>query len=335
MIGFIFSTLLIAHGQKNGQFLRYADSNFVISTSMNGPAKERIPLSSDSGNSLQSLEFRRDQVFVVWDDRGLTVRNGKISSSTHFKSVPTSPRLRTRDEILKTINDRQNQNLSFQASSLSGCVRAGNHVYGIVRWTKDSDKTWLECLFDVNLSSPKPVAHALSILPGTSFAQGFIDHVLFLNHGSIAAYIKMKNQWGKWDYNPSNGNSTFQPIGNRPVAINPYPNHEVGFIEKSTIGTYYAGVFDPKQMSRVDVQEFDSKPQFLNSVWPPVVSVTQRGLPTLVNLEQGNALFLAKGCQAKEGQAGVIVWTGMSNPKKAWLFSVENWKPMAWWSKPS
>ena len=335
MFSLLLSTVFIASGKKPAYFLRYADSNFVISKTINGAAIDRVPINNSQSNGMQSIEYRRDQVFVVWDDRGLTVRDGKVASSTRFQSVPTSPRLRIRDDILKTISAHQNQDLDYRASALSGSVRIGVRIFGIARWTTTSQKTWLECLFDVNLMSAKPSVHVLTVLPGHTFSTHFIGHSLFLSHQKLQAYIQIKNQWGRWEYNPKNGKASFLAIGRNPVSIVQFPNKEVGFVEKSPIGSFYTGIFDPVEMNRESVQELNSQPMFLTNVWPPVIEAKQRGLPCLVNLDKGTTLFLAQGSQAKECQAGVIIWTGSSNPQKAWLFSPALWQPIAWWANQS
>jgi len=339
MIGFFVAAYLFAVSRtplpmNPTFFLRYSNDEFEIAKSKDGPAVARVPRVAPIVPLDLEEAFRNNQTFAVWDERGLTIRNGKRVISSHLEGIPTSPRLRSHDDILTTLKAKQDDGRSLKAGGLSGAKRVGKSVYLLVRWQDAPGRPWLECLVKVDLSSPDPAPQAIIIIPGFTFATKLIDDDLYAAPGKLYTYIQKGDSWGAWDYDLKTGEASYQTLGKNPVSITMLENQRIGFVERSDQDTFYTGIFDPASESRIDLQEFSSQPVFVKDAsGEAIVRVMQRGHPAFVDLDTGATLLFSSSPEVLQTQYGLLFYGGGAHPVRAWLYSPKTWAPLAWWSK--
>jgi hypothetical protein len=179
-----YTRLPVAVQASDGKFPQvsiYAE-NIIVRTML---AKYQVPIAPDE-KPILSLAFRRDNRWAVWDDRGLTVRVGNDVTSYDLAEIAVSPRIFTRDEILKTVAERRNT----RATALAGARRLGTKTYFVPRWLDAKGVAWLEALVEIDLTLPKPKPKLLARIPGLSFAAKPIERQLEANADELWVLIQ-------------------------------------------------------------------------------------------------------------------------------------------------
>ena len=108
--------------------------------------------------AVDHVAYRRDNRWAVWDDRGLTVRDGAKVMSKKLGGISVSPRAFAHDEIVNNLSLFKSKKRTKDSDSLSGSTRLGTKCYFVPRWTARDGNTWLEALVMVDLAeaNPKP-----------------------------------------------------------------------------------------------------------------------------------------------------------------------------------
>ncbi len=313
--------------------LRLSGENFVISRA--GHDSERIPVEGKKPEAPKKMEYRSDETFVLWDERGLTIRVGGNTISTRLKAIPTSPRLRAHEAIVETLHGVRNDGLSLEANALSGSCRFGKTVYLVARWQTEEGRVWLEALVSVDLGAKEPAAKALAVLPGLSFSSGAIAENLVGGPDSASILVHSGSKWGVWTFNPGSSQSAFHQMGDGIKYAAPVSPELAAFVEKTETGSYTAGTVDLLTGKRTDAVEATNLWKMVDSKRPPVAQATKdNGDNELAELVTGAVLDLPPDATVRRSDAGILVWVGGKHPSRAWLYNPSNWKPLAWW-KPT
>jgi hypothetical protein len=300
--------------------LSYFEGNFVI---RDAGKVVRVPRTAKPANGPMSIAFRRDDHWAVWDDRGLTVRVGKMVRSSRLEEIAVSPRIFTRDEITKTLESKRDKRARF----LSGAKRIGTKVYFLPRWVDSGGKTWLEALVELDLSVSNPKPKLLARLVGISPAKLGIDNYLFLIDGKLTVPVQRESDWGLASWLPEQVVWDVKPMGKSLLALT-----EGGIlIERSNQGTFVA--------SQVNFAANKSRSLFESRA---SISIVDDREPPLIRVD-GNpgALFDATTARLVPFPASagicrtadyVIAYSGKDAPTAATLFSMKTWQPIASWS---
>src|SRR4051812_28482975 len=96
--------LLLAFSQraKDQYTLGYAAEQFVV---RKGKVKEVLPVevpANETAGESERASYRRDKRWVVWDERGLTTRDGNWTYNDQLEAIPVSPRIQKKTQILDT-----------------------------------------------------------------------------------------------------------------------------------------------------------------------------------------------------------------------------------------
>ncbi|MHB8636384.1 MAG: hypothetical protein ACYC96_07920 [Fimbriimonadaceae bacterium] len=310
--------------------LTFVNNAFVVS--YGGAASQRFSIAPEPPAVRKKVEFRSDAKFVTWDKRGLTIRVGSRATSTRFKDIPTSPRLRTHDAIVGTLDAVRRGGRSLAATAVSGSRRFGKSVYLVVRWEDGPGRPWLEALVSVDLDADKPTAQAIAVLPGLSFSSAQIADNLVAGPNGVSILLHAGPAWGLWSYRPDTGQADYHMLGDGvkyAAAVSP---DIAAFVEKTHHGTFAAGTVDLSTGARADTAEAPTLWKMLDAKAPPVAEATDDGGGRiLAELSSGAVYSLPDGATVRRAGEHVVIWIGGSHPDRAWLYDPTTWKPLAWW----
>lgn len=319
---------ILAIGAPARTSLAFSEGRFVIHAPHEKPLA--VELDRREPEPTTHVNYRLNQTFVVWDERGLSIRTADGVTTTRFKEIPVSPRLRPRDEIRATLAHQY----SLEASALAGSKRFGKTVYLVVRWLDENDAPWLEALVSVDLSAESPRAQALAVLPGISFSSGTISDNLLLSPDGVRILIHEGPVWGVWSYSASGDSGSFKQLGDGVKYASAVSPARACYMEKTTYGDFVAGTADLATGARSDCLETALPVRIVEPGNPPVVeSDLDSGGREVTNLITGAGLRLASGLRYRRTPFGLLVWDGGRSPSRAWLYGFADWSPVAWWRR--
>lgn len=293
-----------------------------------GDFVERLPLSAAPKPAPLSLLYRRGKTFVVWDERGLTIRVGKTVRSTRLPEIAVSPRVFPREEIRANLALMEKGERKKDANALSGAKRIGNDVYLLVRWEDTKAKPWLEALVRVDLTDKNPKPHLLGRFDGLAVTERPIDDKLFLLGDNLAAITQRRDAWGLATFRPKDKSFDFLSIGNRLTQYVPQSETKALFLETTTYDTTLAGRVDLSTGARTTLAEDRGVARLIDAEDPPIATF---GGPVARNLVTGAETPLPASAGLRRGKKGIIVWSPLKDPKRATLYDPTDWTVLATW----
>jgi hypothetical protein len=272
---------------------------------------------------LPHVAFRRDQRWAVWDDRGLTVRDGKNAVTTKLGEIAVSPRGFARDEIIKTLDLFKANKRKKDSDSLSGSLRLGTKCYFLPRWTDTDGKTWLEALIEVDLAQANPRPKFLGRFKGFTSALKPIDERLFLVKDRLSVVSSDGGTWGLGSFLDSNGTFEFSPLGTNLVSY-----FRGGyFLESTSYNTYIVGQIDLGSGLRKNLFETRSKLVDLKD-GSSVAVVRQKGSTVVKNLKTGGQITAEGNAFVAPIDKYVLVWS-KDQRMNAYLYEPVRWTVVA------
>ena len=272
---------------------------------------------------LPHIAFRRDQRWAVWDDRGLTVRDGKNAVTTKLNEIAVSPRAFSRDEIIKTLELFKTNKRKKDSDSLSGSLRIGTKCYFLPRWTDIDGKTWLEALVEVDLGQPNPRPKFLGRFKGFTSALKPIDERLFLVKDRLSVVSSDTGTWGLGSFIDGNGAFEFSPLGTNLVSY-----FRGGyFLESTSYNTYIVGQIDLGTGLRKNLFETRSKLVDLKD-GSSVAVVRQKGSTVIKNLKTGGQITTEGNAFVAPIDKYVLVWS-KDQRMSAYLYEPVRWTVIA------
>lgn len=269
------------------------------------------------------IAYRRDQRWAVWDDRGLTVRDGKVAVTTKLGDISVSPRAFSRDEILKTLDMFKSGKRKKNSDSLSGAIRLGSKCYFLPRWTDTDGKAWLEALIEVDLNQANPRPKFLGRFKGFTSALKPIDDRLFLVRNRLSIVSSEGGTWGLASYSDNSGAFEFSPLGTNLISY-----FRGGyFLESTTYNTYIVGQIDLGSGLRKNLFETRSKLVDLKD-GSSVAVIRQKGSTIVKNLKTGGQITTDGNAYVAPVDKYVLVWT-KEKRTSAYLYEPVRWTAVA------
>lgn len=309
--------LALARQPKDQYTLGVLGDTFVIG---NGARKETLTRVVHVPDAKKALSFRRDKRWAVWDERGLTTRDGDWTSSDRLEAVPVSPKIATKEEIAAVRAKHRNRT----ASGLSGARRIGSVVYFLPRWDEKDGTPWREALVEVDLAKPHPKPRLLGAFAGLSLGSGPLDDRLDLVKGRPSAIVRNGDAWGLATYEPKGATFDFQARGTGLIA---YDDGRI--VERTGYGTVLVGRYDEALGRPIPWLETHGKPEFVPGEGPVLVRVGDR----LRNAVTGAETRLAKDAAVRRSRFGVLVFWPESAPHSARLLDDARLEERARWEK--
>jgi hypothetical protein len=313
--------LLLALGQRpTDQYtLAYSADTFVVAK---GAAKESISTDPPEPKE-RMISFRRDKRWAVWDERGLTTRDGDWMASDQMEAVPLSPRLFKRAEILATLGKIKAGRRQKEAAGLSGAKRVGATVYFLPRWEEDDGTPWLEALVAVDLSQPHPKPKLIGRFAGISLARQPIEDRLGIINGLLTVAVNRSGTWGVASFDPKTGQFAYKPNGVRILAF----ESDGRMIEKTSYGTVLAGRWDGSRT--IPWLETRGNAEFVAGEGPILVRTGDR----LQNAVTGAEVKLPADAAVRRAKSGVLVFWPEASPRSARLYEPNRFEELARWEQ--
>jgi hypothetical protein len=331
MIGQIM-LLCLSFYQTSGDkpSVKFFQDNFIVRI---GDKRADVPLQLPKEKPRLSMSFRKNKNYAVWDDRGLTIRIGKVAKSTKLEAIATSPKALDSEELTKTIALIQANKRSRSVSALSGAKRIGTQVFFVGRWEDSDGKPWLEALVSVDLLNPTYHPKFLATLPGSTLADKPIDDRLFMLGSRMTCVIRKDKDWGLARFDEKGGRFIFDPIGTRLQSYVPTNDRMGAFVERTDYKTQLGGRIDLQTLTRKELVEDKSAIQFMDTGEPLIALLKKDSDVRLINTDTGAELNLLSSVSMRRTPLGLVVWSPYSSPKHAWLYSLDRWTVLAEWIK--
>lgn len=336
-----------------GHALTFSDNTFYLQTpagahkhALEGQGKEEAPR--------KSVLFRKDDVFAVWDSRGLSVRKGNHVKTTRMPEAARSPKLFTAEQIGANDLAIGAKQRTAAATALSGAVRLDDKAYFLLRWHDVSGALWLEALFAVDLTSENPAPYLVGRLEGRSidFDRGESPAViepiearkpvsledsfdrLFIVGDGIATFAKLDDgRWGLAGYDPSTREFYFKIAGANLRWLTRCGPRLTAFVEGTSHGTLVLGRFDIPTGSRRYLMETRGSIRLLDRDSPWVAIAHEETSVWLHDLTAGTKLLLPDAAGVARVGPGVLVWSPQRVPTFAAYYDTTRAKQLAQWNQ--
>lgn len=299
-----------------------------------GAFNESAPLRLTPESPKLATVFRKNSTFAVWDERGLTIRVGDSVRSFKLESIPLSPKAFTRDEILFNQREIKAGRRSVEVSALSGAIRVASKVYFLGRWEDSKGKPWSEAMVEVDLDQKPPVPKFLARIHAESLADEAVDDQMFILDGEVTYVARFGDHWGLQQFKPETGGFSFEPLGDDLDSYLPIgTGNRLGlFVEKTAYGTTLAGRVDLHSRFRKILAENRAKMRFVDAEDPACVILSYGNRASIINTDSGSVYDLKDPCSMRRTSRGLVIWTPVGDPKRAWLFDPDRWQVLAWWN---
>ena len=287
-----------------------------------GKEKETVPRISREPKPRAELSFRRDGRWAVWDERGLTTRDGDWTSTDRLAAIPVSPKIQKRVDIVATEAKLKAGKRRRAADGLSGARRIGPMVYLLPRWDDVDGTPWLEALVAVDLGQPRPKPRLLGSFGGLSLGRGPIDERLQVEDGRIAVAVNAPGAWGVATYDPRTRRFGFRPRGVRLLA-----REGDRLVETTSYGTTLVG----RQAGDRTVPWLETRgpAEFV----PGAGAVLVRCGPHLRNAVTGAEMRISPDAAIRRAKAGVLVFWPQADPRSARLVDPSRFEERARWER--
>lgn len=290
------------------------------------PAPERIP---------GAASFRRNDRYVVWDERGLTIRSPRGTLSTRLEELSVSPRLFNKASIQDNLRLFGLGVRRKAADSLSGAVRVGSDVYLLPRWTDSRGDTWLEALVRVPLDGPASKPELVGRFAGMTMAYRSIDDALGIADGRPVAVVRTRDSWGIAAALP-----IAKEFGYIPLGTDLLWTIGTAYAERTAYGSVLVGTVDRQGMTRS--MRLEARTDAVEPVGPEgrIVRFLSDGATVLADARSGSQLRFPGDLLAVPaplpGRPSILLFDDPVAPKRAALVALgEGLEPLAEWSAPS
>ena len=273
--------------------------------------------------SVDHIAFRRDNRWAVWDNRGLTVREGENVKTTKLGDIAVSPRAFPHDQIVKNLDLFKAKKRSKDSDSLSGSLRLGTKCYFMPRWTAKDGQTWLEALVLVDLAESNPKPKFLGIFKGLSSSYKPIDDKLFVVKDQLAVVTTQGDTWGLSSYDEPQSSFEFNPLGSKLVSY-----FRGGyFLESTSYGTNIVGQIELASGNRKNL--FETRSRTVEMTDGSALAVLRTKENTVIkNLKTGGQVTHSPNAFVSTIDNYVLVWTKNSRTT-AWLYEPVRWTAVA------
>ena len=305
---------------KEQYTLAVQGDTFVV---RDGATRTLVPRVPRAEKASDTLVFRRDRRWAVWDERGLTTRDGDWTVTDRLEAVPVSPKVGDKATILATLAAVKAGRRSRGASALSGARRVGTLVYLLPRWEDADGKPWLEALIVVDLGKPHPKPRLLGTFDGLSLARKPIDARLGLENGLLTVPVNGKDAWGVATYDPKRSRFAFRPRGVGLLAL----ESDGRIVETTAYGTTLVGRV--AEGRTIPWMETRGPAEFVPGAGPILVRSGDR----LRNAVTGAETRLPAGAAVRRTKAGLLVFWPEKAPRSARLLEPDRLEERARWER--
>jgi hypothetical protein len=279
----------------------------------------------------EEVRLQRGDYSIVWNAKGLHVRDGAWSYATRLEEYPASPRVQTTDAIRDTVAKVGAGERRLGATQLVGAEAVGERLTLLFRWEDANGAPWLEALasFDVAARQRKPAfAGRLTGFTRAPAVPGRADR-LFIVGQALAAVTESAEQWGLARLDAATGAASFDAFGER-LDSWLVEGETLFFTERTAHGTHLSGAIQRTGESRRQIAEARRSARWLAGS-PPVLRLEDAEGVRLMHAASGRLIGFAPGTEARATAFGVLAWSPAAAPTRAVLLNPEGWRALARW----
>jgi len=248
--------------------------------------------------------------------------------------MAVSPKLFSRDEILKTVDLVRSGDRTKDAAGLSGAKRIGKDVYFLVRWEDKTGKPWAEALVQVDLTAAKLKPQLVGRFVGLSIATKPVDDKIEIVHGKLSIVEHTGNSWGLSTFDPSTQEFLTRPMGGTLVSFETLNAKQGLFVETSAYGTTIAGRVDIDLGTRKILYEGREQVRFVDAESPEIVIAAAGKRTKVINCVTGGVRLIPYTIDARRIGKQLLIWSTPDAPKAVWLMAPATWETLATWRAP-
>ena len=309
--------------------LSFADGLFTI---RDGGDTVNVPLSAAASPleiSADRLSMEVSGTLITFDQRGLGIQYGERGGFTGLGYMPTTPKLFTREQILRNAELIDSGERQAKVSSVSGFEIVGDTVYLLMRWDDKRGDPWLETLVYIDSSGEAPKVNLVGRFVGFTFAKGVVSDELHGTGGRLYAVTRSESGFGIGDYSPADQKVDYRIV---PGVVDTITLFGDRFLtERTTVyGTTLVGVLDPLTLAHRTVLE--TRGEVVVSGLISSLQIKEDGVSSFVALGSGAKIEVESGCAYADTQFGVLKWYPADAPEKAELLETGGWTRVASWT---
>lgn len=282
----------------------------------------------EASTAQDSILFRKDETFVVWDSRGLSVRRDGKTTTTRFESFLLDPKYHSPIELAENRHLLQLGKLKRGCTEAVAAMRYSESTLWILRWNRSTGEPHEDILAVCSIKTGRP--RLVGKLKGQLVASGGVTDRLSILNDKLCFIESDGRQWGvvQWDINTSR--VTRSGLGERLMQAGKMGPRARSFVEATSHGTTILGRVDLQTMKRRDLAETPDRILLIDKAVPWIALVFD-GDQWIQNLESGAKKKLADGTLVKRTPEGVLVWSGDQSPRDAMLLDPDRWNVLATW----
>lgn len=334
MVSGFLTSLVVSFSSVQGAKLSFENGEFVVTE---GKSKTRITISTTPRSTTTSgsrIQFRRDQNFAVWDERGFSIRAGEKLLQTRFAGLLTNSNIQTKNQLAENQALKLGKSLALEAGMCVASRRVGDNAYFVIRFLAEHPADHRDFLVSVNLAASKPAWTAVARLespffdPGTqSTTLAIVDDALVWTESGLGSWSMCAWKFGAKSVKRTRRSG--QLVQTKRVSTTLY-----AFIEASGNDLRTIGRFDMKSQGSRSLAEVRGSVSLLDTVDPWICLSSDNGRFTLHNLQTGSRMSRESPDGIARAGKNLLLWHGGKNPTSAVLLDPSRWVETATWTAP-
>lgn len=280
----------------------------------------------------ERVVFRKDDRWVVWDSRGLSLRDGEHLRSSRLTDVPTSPRVFSEEEILENWLLVLGGIRTKEAQSLLGARRVGSLVYLLFDWKDIFGNSWLQALVKVDLDAPVLEWRYAGRFEGQAVSIDAPDDRLRVFGEEIGVVSRSGDAWGIATFDPSTETFAFRALGSGLVEVRSRSRGNAHFLESTPYGMTVIGRLHLPTGSVARLVETRGAIRLIDGEVPWVAVERNEQGRFLRNLETGAVVPVPIDAGIRRVGNSVLFWSPADRPNVAILVDPARWSVLANWS---
>lgn len=334
MVSCFLASLVVSFSPIQGTKLSFESGEFVVTE---GKSKTRIAISTipkRNATPTNRIQFRRDQNFAVWDERGFSIRAGDKLLQTRFAGLLTNSTVQTKNQLAENQALRLGKNLALEAGMCVASRRIGDNAYFVIRFMAEHPADNRDFLVSVNLAAQKPAWTALARLENPYFDPEAQYTTLAIVDDALVWTESGMGTWSicSWKFGAKSVKRTRRPgqlVQTRRVSTTLY-----AFIESSGNDLRTIGRFDMKSQGSRSLAEVRGSVSLLDTVDPWICLSSDNGRFTIHNLQTGSRMSRESPDGIARVGKNLLLWTGGKTPTSALLLDPSRWVERATWTAP-
>ncbi|MBX3120439.1 MAG: hypothetical protein KF784_15375 [Fimbriimonadaceae bacterium] len=313
--------------------LQYANGVFrIVSGSETTRISAQTSTETETARQPEKLLFRRDDAFVVWDARGLSVRKGDEVITTGLEYLTLSPKLFSEEEITLNFGLYFLGRRDLRAAEVVGSKRVGNSVYLLVEWTDFVGDPWLHVVVEADLTTPKPDVNVIGKIPGIALDVTDDWDRLLLTPRGLVSFVSGSGSWGRSVLDLKAKTLTFEKLGEQVVEVRKRSDNLAHYKSRTTYGSLVMGQVSLASGNALPLIETKGNVRLLDSETPWIfVEADQRGRD-LHNADTGAERMIPADAGIMRTPKGLLVWSPQKNPTLAELLEMNRLEVIARWT---